>query len=263
MQITSKLSAVESARTPVTEAERRVRRDLAAAYRLVAHFGWDDLLATHLSTRVPNEEAFLINPIGLLFDEITASSLVKVNLQGEILQDTTHAINRAGFVIHSAVHSARHNDAGCVMHLHTRDGVAVSAVSGGLLPLNQTAMLVNGDIAFHEYEGVALDEAECARLVADLGERNLMFLRNHGTLAVGRSVAEAFVQMYQLEWACTVQVRTLSMGLPLHAAPTEVVRKTQTQFPPGKTEVGAYYSDQLVWPALLRKLDRIAPDYEH
>ena len=260
MKITSKQMAPEAARSPASAAECAARHDLAAAYRLVAQFGWDDLLATHLSARVPGEEAFLINPIGLLFEEITASSLVKVNLQGEILQDTPHAINRAGFVIHSAVHGAR-EDACCVMHLHTRDGVAVSAVRGGLQPLNQTAMLVNGDIAFHAYEGVALDEAERTRLVADLGERNLMFLSNHGTLAVGPSIPEAFVQMYQLEWACTVQVRTLSMGLPLQAAAAEVVRKTQTQFPPGKTEVGACYAKELVWPALLRKLDRIAPGY--
>lgn len=260
MSITSKLMAVSIDRSPMSDAERKVRTDLAAAYRLVAHFGWDDLLATHLSARVPGEEAFLINPIGLMFDEITANSLVKVNLEGEILQETPHAINRAGFVIHSAVHAARH-DAGCVIHLHTRDGVAVSAVEGGLLPLNQTAMLIGGDIATHEYEGVALDEAERARLVADLGERNLMFLCNHGTLSVGASIPEAFVQMYQLEWACTVQVRTLSMGLSLHPAPPAVVRFTQNQFPPGKTQVGAFYAKDLVWPALLRKLDRSDRSY--
>ncbi|MDF7774853.1 class II aldolase/adducin family protein [Sphingomonas sp. AOB5] len=241
--------------------ERQRRIDLAAAYRLVAMFGWDDLLATHLSANLPDEEAFLVNPVGMMFEEITASSLVKVNLDGEIISDTPYSINRAGFVIHSAVHGAR-PDAGCVMHLHTRDGVAVSALEGGLLPLNQTSMILSQAIARHEYEGVALEIGERERLVADLGSRNLMLLSNHGTLALGGSVAEAFLQMYMLEWACTVQVRTLSMGQALHAADPAVIDKTAQMLSSEKgAAVTASYADQLVWPALLRKLDRTNPGY--
>lgn len=246
--------------TPVSDTEAEVRRDLAAAYRLVAHFGWDDLIATHLSARIPGEETFLINPFGLMFDEITASSLVKIDLQGNILQDTPYAINRAGFVIHSAVHEARH-DAACVIHLHTRDGVAVSAIEPGLLPLNQTAIMASAAIARHEYEGVAVDEGERARLAADLGDANMMLLSNHGTLALGASVAEAFLAIYTLEWACSVQVRTLSMGQPLRAADPAVVAMTQARFSTANTQEAATYARKLLWPALLRKVDRIDPGY--
>lgn len=245
---------------PMSDQERICRRDLAACYRLVAHYGWDDLLATHLSAKIPDEDAFLINPFGLMFDEITASSLVKVNLEGEILSPTPYAMNRAGFVIHSAVHAARH-DAGCVMHLHTRDGVAVSATEGGLLPLNQTAMILTDAVTFHDYEGVAVDEAERARLAADLGNKPLMLLYNHGTLSVGASVAEAFLQMYMLEWACTVQVRTLSMGQPLHPASPDVIAHTSEAFGFRNAAMTEKYARDLLWPALLRKLDRIDPGY--
>lgn len=243
----------------MADEEARLRRELAAAYRLVALFGWDDLIATHLSVKVPGptgEDAFLINPAGLMFDEITASSLVKVDMQGEIVQDTPHAVNRAGFVIHSAIHAAR-PDVGCVMHLHSRDGVAVSALEAGLLPLNQNAMIVAGHVAFHEYEGVATDEAERERLAADLGSMPLMLLRNHGTLAVGPNVGSAFVMMYMLEWACTVQVRTLAMGQPLHRATPQVVEDTGRMVEAGGLERYA----ELAWPALLRKLERINPGY--
>jgi ribulose-5-phosphate 4-epimerase/fuculose-1-phosphate aldolase len=260
MQITIERSRKTAPVATTTAAEGRLRRDLAAAYRLVALFGWDDLLATHLSAKIADEEAFLINPIGLMFEEITASSLVKVNLAGDILQDTPYAINRAGFVIHSAVHEAR-PDAGCIIHLHTRDGVAVSAVEGGLLPLNQTSMLVGSSVARHEYEVVAVDEAERVRLAADLGRSNLMFLQNHGTLSVGASIPEAFLQMYMLEWACTVQVRTLSMGVPLHSADPAIIQKTATMFAPDRNDEAARYAIDLVWPALLRKLDRTNPGY--
>jgi len=250
---------VRAPSTPITEEELRLRRDLAACYRLVALHGWDDLLATHISARVPGEEsAFLINPIGLMFDEMTASRLVKVSLSGEVLQDTSDAVNRAGFVIHSAVHEAR-PDAHCVMHLHTRDGVAVSALEEGLLPLNQTAMTVAPHLAHHEYEGVAFHEAERPRLAADLGGKKLMLLRNHGTLSVGASVPEAFVLMYMLEWACTVQVRTLGMGRPLHAAREAVRVETGTLL--DNQENVSRFSEGLVWPALLRKLNRVNPGY--
>lgn len=262
--MTTHLSVLEQAAagltaSPVSDAEMAVRRDLAACYRLVALHGWDDLVANHLTARVPGEPgAFLINPFGMLFEEVTASSLVKINLDGEILSPTPYGINRTGFVIHSAVHEAR-PDAACVIHLHSRDGVAVSMTEGGLLPLNQTAMMIADDIAFHDYEGVALDVAERARLAADLGDKHLMLLRNHGILAVGTSVAEAFMRTYSLEWACNVQVRALSTRQPLHAADPAVVRKVAASFTP---QVSAEFAQALVWPAMLRKLEREAPDYK-
>jgi ribulose-5-phosphate 4-epimerase/fuculose-1-phosphate aldolase len=262
--VTTQLSVLEQAgaevvATPVSDAEMAVRRDLAACYRLIALHGWDDLVANHLTARVPGEpDAFLINPFGMLFEEVTASSLVKIDLDGEILSPTPFGINKTGFVIHSAVHEAR-PDAACVMHLHSRDGVAVSMTEGGLLPLNQTAMTIVEDIAFHEYEGVALDLAERARLAADLGAKNLMLLRNHGILTVGTSVAEAFVRTYFLEWACNVQVRAMATGQPLHHADPTVVRSVADGYQP---DVSAAFSETLVWPAMLRKVEREAPDYK-
>lgn len=240
--------------------EARLRRDLAACYRLVAYYGWDDMIGTHISARLPDEngkECFLINPFGMMFDEITASSLIKVDVEGEVLQDSPYMVNRAGFVIHSAVHMAR-PDAGCVMHLHSRDGVAVSTLQEGLLPLNQGAMFLANHIAFHEYEGVALDEGERQRLAADLGNKPLMLLRNHGTLAVGKTVPATFVLMYGLEMSCTVQVRTLGMGRPLHAADPKVIAKGTAMMDAGMIDS---YADSLAWPALLRKLDRELPGY--
>jgi ribulose-5-phosphate 4-epimerase/fuculose-1-phosphate aldolase len=238
----------------VAPTEADLRRDLAAAYRLVALFGWDDLVATHISVRLPEENAFLINPFGMLFEEIRPADLVKVDMDGRVLSPTTWSVNLAGFVIHSAIHAARH-DVVCALHLHTPDGVAVSMLEEGLLPLSQTAMMVSRDIAFHEYEGVAVDLAERGRLVADLGEKNLMLLRNHGTLALGASVAEAFTSMYFLETACTIQVRALGMGRPLHRVGDGVAERV---YPVGGLELVAR---NLVWPALLRKLDRIDPEW--
>ena len=192
--------------THLSDAERAVRIDLAACYRLVALYGWDDLVFTHISARVPGpEHHFLINPYGMMFEEITASSLVKVDADGNALGNSPYAVNPAGFTIHSAVHEVR-EDAGCVIHLHTPDGTAVATSSTGLLPLNQTAQLVLPDLAYHDYEGVALDLDERPRLQRDLSRHNIMLLRNHGTLTVGRSVAEAFLRMYLLERACTMQV---------------------------------------------------------
>jgi ribulose-5-phosphate 4-epimerase/fuculose-1-phosphate aldolase len=243
--------------TDTAAQEAEIRRDLAACYRLVAHFGWDDLIATHISARLPVPgEVFLINPYGMMFDEITASSLVKINADGDILEPTPHQVNPAGFVIHSAVHQAR-PDAGCVIHLHTKDGVATSMIEDGLMPLNQTAMVVAGDIAFHEYEGVAVDLDERERLQADLGAKNLMLLRNHGTLAVGGSVAQAFVRMYFLEWACTVQMRALSTGRALHHADPAVVQKVGARTGGGSEA----FARNLVWPALLRKAYRLDPSF--
>jgi ribulose-5-phosphate 4-epimerase/fuculose-1-phosphate aldolase len=246
-----------SVRSQVTEAEWQVRLDLAAAYRLVAQFGWDDLVFTHISARVPNSDHhFLINPYGMLFEEITASSLVKVDLEGEILLDTGYPVNAAGFTIHSAVHMAR-EDAGCVLHLHTVDGTAVATSKQGLLPLNQTAQLVIGDLAYHDYEGVAFDHEERPRLQKDLGTANLMLLRNHGTLTVGQTVGAAFTRMHFLERACSMQVATLSSAKELYPSAPEVIAKNEAI---SKMGVAAA-SEGLVWPALLRKLDRVSPGF--
>jgi ribulose-5-phosphate 4-epimerase/fuculose-1-phosphate aldolase len=262
------ITMIRQARRPATAAispeERELRRDLAAAYRLAALYGWDDMIGTHFSVRVPTApgrpEEFLINAYGLLFEEITASSLIKVDVEGEVLSHSEFPVNKAGFVIHSAVHMGRH-DAGCVMHLHTRDGVAVSALECGLLPLNQTSLAIRSKISVHEYEGVAVNPDERERLVRDLGENDLMFLRNHGTLAVGPTIAEAFQRMYLLETACTVQVRTLSMGQPWRM-PDAAVIAHMDKHAGRRNEHSAAYAKNLVWPALLRKLDRICPDYK-
>lgn len=247
------MSAVEIA-SGISAVEQSLRLDLAAAYRLVAHFSWDDLLATHISVRIPGEDAFLINPFGMLFDEITPTDLVKVDMDGNILGDTAWGVNAAGFVIHSAIHAVRH-DAQCVMHLHTPDGIAVSALKEGLLPLNQTALLLTHDIAFHDFEGIAVNLEERERLARDLGDRNILILRNHGTLALGPSIADAFSRMYFLETACTIQVRTLSMGRPLHMPAEDAVASvTEMRSRPGND-----IARRLTWPALIRKLDRIDP----
>jgi ribulose-5-phosphate 4-epimerase/fuculose-1-phosphate aldolase len=237
--------------------ERKTRVDLAAAYRLVAYYGWDDLIFTHLSARVPGpEHHFLINPYGMTFDEITASSLVKVDLEGNVVEPTSYPVNPAGFTIHSAVHAAR-EDALCVMHLHTTAGVAVSAHADGLLPLNQTAMIVRGDLSFHDYEGIALDLDERPRLVADLGKTSAMLLRNHGTLTLGPSVASAFLTMYFLERACSMQVATLAGGAKLHWPSGDVQALVTKQAASGRGFV-----DDLAWAPLIRKLDRIDPSYK-
>ncbi|MFZ0266835.1 class II aldolase/adducin family protein [Caulobacter sp.] len=239
----------------VDALETAIRIDLAAAYRLVALFGWDDLVFTHISARIPGpEHHFLINPYGWMFEEITASSLVKVDLDGQVVGPTKAMVNPAGFTIHSAVHAAR-ADAGCVMHLHTVSGTAVSSQEAGLLPLNQTAMLLNGRVAYHDFEGVALNHDERPRLVADLGDKTAMILRNHGTLVTGRSVAEAFTTMYFLERSCQMQVAAQAGG-PLRI-PHDHVQDVVEQQSQGLSVV----ADKLVWPGLLRRLDRQNPGY--
>jgi len=248
-------------KSTVSAEEWRIRTDLAAAYRLVAMYGWDDLVFTHISARIPGpEHHFLINPYGLLFEEITASSLVKVGLDGQKVMDSPYPVNPAGFTIHSAVHEVR-EDAGCVMHLHTPDGTAVATLSEGLLPLNQTAQLVLADLAYHDYEGVALDHDERPRLQRDLGDKGTMLLRNHGTLTVGPTVGQAFTRMYFLERACTMQVRTLCSraggGGDLYPTAEPVIEKNKNI---GRNGLGQV-ADMLVWPALLRKLDRQSPGY--
>jgi ribulose-5-phosphate 4-epimerase/fuculose-1-phosphate aldolase len=243
-------------RERVSAEEWQVRVDLAAAYRLVAHYGWDDLIFTHISARVPGpDHHFLINPYGLLFDEITASSLLKVDLDGNLVEPTSYFFNPAGFTIHSAVHAAR-EDAKCVLHLHTVAGVAVSCQEQGLLPIEQTAMLLNDQVAYHEYEGVALLLDERPRLVADLGTKNAMLLRNHGTLTVGESVGEAFLTMYFLERACATQVAVLAGGLELHYPAPEVQEVVKRQ------AGGIGPVAKLAWDAQLRMLDKKDPSYK-
>ena len=243
-------------------SEREIRVNLAACYRLVALYGWDDLIFTHISARIPGpEHHFLINPYGLMFEEITASSLVKVGLDGRAIGSSPHPVNPAGFTIHSAVHEVR-EDAGCVIHLHTSDGTAISSSKEGLLPLNQTAQLVLPDLAYHDYEGVALDHDERPRLQQDLGTKNIMLLHNHGTLAVGQSCAEAFLRIYFLERACTMQVKTRTLGGQTgdYQSPQIAIDKNAELVNSGNL---SQVADKLVWPALLRKLDRTCPDFRN
>ena len=248
---------LSSVRRLVSEEEWAVREDLAAAYRLVAHYGWDDMVFTHLSARVPGpEEHFLLNPFGYLFSEVTASNLVKIDCDGNVVLDNGFGVNSAGFTIHSAVHMSR-PDAQAVMHLHTDGGVAVSSMQRGFLPLNQHAMFVYHDTAYHEWEGVALDLDERARLVADLGDKHLMILRNHGTLALGGSVASCFMRMYYLERACRIQVDALAGGEP-HLPNESAVEMMRSTFSNPKAWEGLAGQS---WPALRRLADRVGPDY--
>jgi ribulose-5-phosphate 4-epimerase/fuculose-1-phosphate aldolase len=241
----------------VSESEWSQRVDLAAAYRLVAHFGWDDLIFTHISARVPGpEHHFLINPYGTTFEEITASSLVKVDLEGRKVLEASGDINPAGFVIHSAVHAAR-EDANCALHVHSVNGVAVSAQDEGLLPLSQHSIFVLSSLAYHDYEGVALDDDEKPRLVRDLGDKHFLMLRNHGLLTVGRSVAEAFVAMYFFEAACMIQIRAQAGGGKLRHISRDIIDGAHSMWDVVTRGAGA----GLAWPALLRKLDRIDPSY--
>jgi ribulose-5-phosphate 4-epimerase/fuculose-1-phosphate aldolase len=235
--------------------EWEVRCDLAAAYRLIAHFGMDDLIYTHLSARLPgNEHRFLLNPYGMMFDEITASSLVTVDPEGHAVEKEEESkINNAGFTIHSAVHMSR-DDAHCVMHTHTTAGMAVAAQDQGLLPLNQMSMQFYGRLAYHDYEGIALDLDERERLIADLGTHDAMILKNHGLLTTGRTVAEAFSNIYYLEQACRIQVAATQGGQKVTIPSDKVAAHTAGQFESSS-------KGQRPWAALRRKLDRISPDY--
>jgi len=256
------MTALESVEIPslegkVGDEEWAIRVDLAAAYRLVAHYGWDDLIFTHLSARIPGpEHHFLLNPYNLMFEEVTASSLVKVNMDGNPVEPTPFITNPAGFTIHSAIHMAR-EDAQAVMHLHTPAGQAVAAHAEGLLPLTQTAMLVRGDLAFHDYEGVAVDLSEQTRIVADLGGKNAMIFRNHGTLALGPSVGECFVRLYFLERACQAQIMALSAGDNINNPPQGSPEVAAQQ---GNVGI-ALAAKLLAWPALKRKAFRLDPGF--
>lgn len=249
--------SISSVQNTVSDAEWRQRVDLAACYRLVAQFGWDDLIFTHISARVPGpEHHFLINPYGMLFDEITASSLVKIDLEGNKVMDSPYEINPAGFTIHSAIHAAR-GDAHCVLHVHSANGVAVSAQAEGVLPLSQHSIFVLSSLAYHDYEGVALNGDEKPRLVTDLGDNRFCMLRNHGLLTVGATVAEAFVAMYFFEVTCMIQVRAQAGGGKLIEIGKGIVDGAEEQW----QRVTHGSGGDLAWPALLRKLDRINPGY--
>ncbi|SMF12193.1 Ribulose-5-phosphate 4-epimerase/Fuculose-1-phosphate aldolase [Tistlia consotensis] len=249
------LAEARPARWSAEEWQRRV--ELAACYRLVARYGMTDLVYTHISARVPGtRDQFLINGYGLLFEEITASSLVKIDLDGRPVEDSDWEVNPAGFTIHSAIHQQRH-DAECVVHTHTVAGMAVAAQQEGLLPINQMSMQFHGRLAYHDYEGIALDLDERGRLQRDLGDKPCMILRNHGLLTVGVTVGEAFSLMYYLNKACELQVAALAGGRPLVIPSDNVCAHAAGQF-----DVGTPTAGQLEWTALLRRLDREEPDYK-
>jgi len=241
----------------VSPEEWDQRVALAAAYRLVAHFHWDDLIFTHLSARVPGpEHHFLINPYGMMFDEITASSLVKVDLAGNKVMESPYEINPAGFTIHSAIHEAR-DDAKCIFHVHSLNGIAVSAQEQGVLPISQQSIFVLSSLAYHDYEGVALRDDEKPRLVADLGNKNYLMLRNHGLLTVAENVPEAFLALYVFENTCNIQVRAQSCGDKLIPIDPRIITTAQAQ----AKQVTRGAGGALAWPGLLRKLDRHDPSY--
>ena len=249
---------IASLRGRVSPAEWQMRVDVAACYRLVALFGMNDLVYNHISGGVPGEEGhFLINPYGYAYEEVTASSLVKIDFDGNVVLDsgTGYGVNHAGFVIHSAVHRARH-DVACVIHTHSPAGMAISALKCGLLPLTQNAMFF-GEIAYHDYEGPALDLDEQQRLVHDLGERSAMILRNHGLLTVGKTVCEAFVVMHWLERACQAQVAAMACNTELNLPDPKTVTLTAERYKPGQRRNIA----SLEWPAMLRMLDRRDPSF--
>jgi ribulose-5-phosphate 4-epimerase/fuculose-1-phosphate aldolase len=251
-------TADRSVRDQVSAEEWQVRLDLAAVYRLVAHFGWDDLVFTHASARVPGEDGtFLINPFGLLFDEITASSLVKVDREGNTVLASEYEANAAGFVIHGGVLEAR-PDVNCVVHLHTDYGQAVSAQAQGLLPLTQTAMFLDGDIGYHDFEGTATDLDERDRLGADLGDKNCLILRNHGTLTVGKHASDAFARIYFLERACKTQILAQSGAADLTIPAQDSIARSAAVAQKGMDDG---YAKSLAWPALIRRMDRIDPGY--
>ncbi len=248
---------IPSRQGQVSPKEWALRVDLAACYRLVASFGWSDLVFTHITARLPGaEHAFLINPYGMMFDEITASSLVKIDLEGNKLDDSPFPVNPAGFTIHSAIHQAR-EDAHCVLHTHSLNGSAVAAQEAGVLPISQPSIFVLNSLAYHDYEGLALNADEKPRLVSDFGHRSFLMLRNHGLLTVGPCIADAFLNMYLFETACTIQVRAMSGASPLRSIGSSIIDNAMKQ---AEVVTQSQYG-MLAWPALLRKLDRADPSY--
>ncbi|MES2973527.1 MAG: class II aldolase/adducin family protein [Pseudomonadota bacterium] len=251
---------IPSLKELVSAEEWQLRCDLAACYRLVALYGWSDLVFTHISAKLPesvsgSEHQFLINPYGLMFDEITASSLVKVDMQCNKLHDSPFPVNPAGFVIHSAVHEARH-EAGCVLHTHTRAGVAVSAQKNGILPISQQSSFVLASLAYHDYEGVAFRDAEKPRLQADLGRANFLVLRNHGLLTVGKTIADAFLAMYTFENTCRIQIDAQAGGELTQVDPAIIKGVAEAS----RVQTGGL-GGAFVWPSLIRKLERLDTSY--
>jgi ribulose-5-phosphate 4-epimerase/fuculose-1-phosphate aldolase len=248
---------IPSLKDKVSPEEWQLRVDLAACYRMVAAYGWSDLVFTHISARIPGpDHHFLINPYGLMFDEITASSLVKVDQHCNKVIDSPFPVNPAGFVIHSAVHEVR-EDAGCVLHTHTRAGVAVSAQQCGVLPLSQQSTFVLASLAYHAYEGVAIRDDEKARLQADLGAANFLMLRNHGLLTVGKTIADAFLSMYIFESTCQIQIGAQAGGALTHVDPRIVHGVAESM----RVQTGGL-GGAFVWPSLIRKADRLDPSYK-
>lgn len=246
-----------SVKDQVSEQEWQMRVDLAACYRMIAHYGWDDLVFTHISARVPGpEHHFLINPYGMLFEEVTASSLVKVDLAGEKVMASDYDINPAGFTIHGAVHEAREN-AQCVMHLHTTAGVAVSALKEGLQAYSQQSLFALASLSYHDYEGVALNPEEKVRLVADLGLANFMILRNHGLLTCAESIPDAFLFMFILQRACEIQLQAQAANKELIAIDDNILAGIRAQADAVTRSAGG----ALAWPGIIRKLNRMCPDY--
>lgn len=249
---------IPSLKDSVSPEEWQLRVDLAACYRLVAAYGWSDLVFTHVSARIPGpDHHFLINPYGLMFDEITASSLVKVDQDCNKLSDSPFPVNPAGFTIHSSVHAAR-EDAGCVLHTHTRSGVAVSAQKDGVLPISQQSTFVLASLAYHDYEGVAFREEEKPRLQADLGTKNFLMLRNHGLLTVGPTIADAFLSMYIFESTCQIQIAAQSGGVALTQVHPQIVDGVAHAMKVQTSSLGGAF----VWPSLIRKLERLDPGYK-
>ena len=247
----------------VSAAEWQTRVDLAACYRLISLFRWEDLVYTHISAKVPGTEEFLINPYGLMFDEITASSLVKVDLSGNKLLNSPYDINPAGFIIHSAIHEARH-DVGCVLHTHTAEGIAVSMQKEGLLPLSQQSIFIRASLAYHPYEGVALNSEEKARLQHDLGNKSYLILPNHGLLTAGETVADTFLMMYMLQRSCEVQIRAQSSGAELIHISPEIEANTVAMTVEMNSAMRGnrkHLDGSVPWPALLRRLDRQSPGF--
>jgi ribulose-5-phosphate 4-epimerase/fuculose-1-phosphate aldolase len=256
------MQPITSLKNQVSPEEWQLRVDLAACYRLVAAYGWSDLIYTHISAKLPSsvtggESQFLINPYGMMFDEITASSLVKVDMHCNKLIDSPFPVNPAGFVIHSAVHEVRH-DAQCVLHTHTRAGVGVSAQKNGVLPISQQATLVLSSLAYHDYEGIAIRDDEKARLQANLGNATFLMLRNHGLLTVGRTIADAFLAMYTFESTCKIQVDALAGGQSVVEVDPRIIEGVGHAMKVQSNGQGGLF----VWPALLRKAERLDPSYK-
>ena len=250
------LTGIDVYAMPPEEGEAVLRRQLAAAYRLVDHFGWTELIYGHLTARVPGEHAhFLINPFGLNYDEVTASNLVKIDVDGKIIGDATHPVNYAGFVIHSAVHMANTKRHKVVMHTHTRTGMAVSALKEGLLPISMVATTFHGKLGYHDYEGPSLDLDERGRLLADLGDNHAMMLRNHGLLTSGRTVPEAFLRLYRLERACQIQIDAAAAGT-LNVLGDNLAGKSGAEMDRFAEDEWSEVLGDLEFAALIRKLDK-------